>query len=373
MPTIQVPIGQLAQIIKTFGDSDIPLMIYGPPGIGKSDIMQQTAIAKADEMKRDYVHWNKISNDEKEKVIANPKKYFIFYDMRLSQAEPTSISGIPNMSAGAKRLELMPWGWTVAMSHQDAAGYLFFDEINLAPPAIAAAAYQAIHDRVIADTALSKEIRVFAAGNRSEDKAFTFDMPFPLKDRFGEIEAVMDATAWFNWAAGKVNPHLITFCKWKESYLYRTSKDGADKASTPRGICRASTLIAQRDIITDPQIYRLLSAAVGETFANEFLAYQKVYQKLDWDNIYKNPNCVKGFEIDQLWAVTGGLVERYSKDKTQKHFDQVAAIILEMKTDFAVTALSQISKVDKTAFRNFSTKNQGFFKQMQDKYWKFLA
>lgn len=370
---ITVSIGQLKPFVNSHAEANIPLMVYGPPGVGKSDIMEQAARERADEMGREFAHWNKATNHKKKEILADPSKYFLFYDMRLSQAEPTSISGIPNMHTSGERLELMPWGWTVAMSHEKAAGYLFFDEINLAAPAIAAAAYQAIHDRVIADTALSPEIRVFAAGNRSEDKAFTFDMPFPLKDRFSEIEVTPDPQAWFKWAFGKVNPHLITFCKWKETYLYRTSKDGADKASTPRGIVRASTLIGRRDIMADPMIYSLISSAVGESFANEFLAYQKVYQLLDWDKIYKNPETVKTFSIDQLWAVTGGLVERYRKDTSANHFQEVVNIILEMKTDFAVTALSQISKVDGKAFRTNAQKNPELFKTVMHKYQKFLV
>ena len=88
---------------------------------------------------------------------------------------------------------------------------IFFDEINLAPPTVAGSAYQIINDRTISDRRLADDVFCMGAGNRAEDKAHIFDMPMPLHDRFAEVEIGVNLEDWTEWAAGKINSHLISF------------------------------------------------------------------------------------------------------------------------------------------------------------------
>ena len=87
-----------------------PVMLWGPPGIGKSDLVREVAARHG------------------VPVI----------DLRLSQLEPSDLRGIPFRVDGLVE-------WAVPALLPDAvrhgpAGILFLDEINAAPPTVSAAA-----------------------------------------------------------------------------------------------------------------------------------------------------------------------------------------------------------------------------------------
>ena len=100
-----------------------PIFLWGPPGIGKSEIVQQ------------------ITDDL-------PNSHLI--DIRLSLWEPTDIKGIPYFDSNTGT---MVWGAPSELPTQEfAAQYdnivVFFDEMNSAAPAVQAAAYQLILNRL---------------------------------------------------------------------------------------------------------------------------------------------------------------------------------------------------------------------------------
>ena len=371
-----------ATLLKDCYDARVPLMAYGGPGIGKSEIPRQVFRKEAKRLNREFVEWSDTTLAKKEEMIANAGKYFFFCDQRISQMDSTDLRGIPNMSNSAM-LETMPMSWVILSSQEDAAGIIFFDEINLAAPVVAGAAYQIINDRVCADRRIADGVYLMAAGNRhGEDKAFTFDMPFPLRDRFAEVEVGPDCEAWTEWAAGNVNPHLIAFVNWKESFLYNTQADSADKASTPRGIVRASKLIKGLDLSksSDAAAANMkVSIAVGQAFAAQFEAYCKHFQSLDWAKLYKNPSLIESFGSDKLYAVGGGLAEHFAKAQEEKlekkklmaKFDDIINIVLKMPEDFAVVTLRMLRDQNDAGFRK-CIKDSDLFDDVVEKYGKFI-
>lgn len=101
----------------------IPVMIWGPPGVGKSQIVAEVARGHSVPL----------------------------IDIRLSQMEPSDLRGIPFRVDGTVE-------WAVPAMLPDAsrhgpAGVLFLDEITSAPPTVSAAAYQLILDRCLTSTA----------------------------------------------------------------------------------------------------------------------------------------------------------------------------------------------------------------------------
>jgi len=344
------------------------LFIQGGPGIGKSQVPRQVFREVAENKNLEFVQWDKTSKDMKDTMEHNPEKYFVFCDQRLSQMDSTDLRGIPNMNAD--KLEPMPPSWVVYFCNPKAQGVIFFDEINLAPPVVAGSAYQIILDRSMADMKLGDNVYLIGAGNRAEDKAFTFEMSLPLKDRFCEMELYPDAESWTEWAASnKINPHLIAFINWKESYLYRMSETGQDKATTPRGIERASILIGDSEI-TDPEVTMLTSISVGEAFSTEFQAYVKYFSKLDWNLIYREPITVKEFDVSQMFAVSGGLAEHFIKDNGK--FEDVITVVDEMPAEFAVMALRIMRDSNRTAFKRKGMKSKKFSKEVAPKLGKFV-
>jgi hypothetical protein len=348
-----------------------PLFIKGGPGIGKSAIPRQALRILAKERNLEFVEWSDLTLDQKKNCIAHPEKYYAFMDARTSQMDTTSLQGIPNMTK-ADLLENIPYSWVVYFTQDKANGAIFFDEINLAAPIVQSITYSAIHDRVISDRRLSPNIFVFAAGNRQKDQAHVFDMPTPLRDRFAEVEIECNAEDWLNWAMKNgINPHLIAFINWKNSYLYKIDDNRNLKPSTPRGVHRASTLIGQLEISSD-EVHMLVSISCGEAFATEFQAYTTCYKQVDWKYLLAHPNSVGKLDLGQQYAISAGLAERFQREpKNTELLDKLFGVAECMRQDFSLNTFRMMRDFDKNNFGEGLRKlKKGAL--FADKYGKFM-
>ena len=347
---LQVNMSGLDGIIKECYDAKIPLFIAGGVGIGKSHRIRYWSEEMAKKQNKKFLDWADTGMDQKLEAIKNADDYFVFCDQRISQKDPTDLQGIFNLS-NKDMLDYIPHSWCLYYTQEKAHGIIFFDEINLATPLVSGSAYQIIHDRVISDRKLAKDIFIVSAGNRACDKAYVFEMPLPLEDRFMQVELMVDSDSWCDWAIEQgISPHLISFIKWKPTYIYKINDKRTDKSSTPRGITRANTLIKGKTI-TDTVVHQLVSASVGEAFATEFQAYVKLFQKLDWKKIFDNPKSVQDFEIDKKYALMGGMVEIFIKTPVQITFDNIMGVLMHIDEDYAIITLRQIVAGKKSEFR----------------------
>lgn len=365
---------EYANILEKCFEAKTPLMVYGPAGVGKSEIPRQVFEKVAKKMNRTYREWAHLSKEEKLDAIKNPTKYFIFCDQRIAQMDPTDLRGIPNMTKG-DMLECIPLSWIIYFTTPGAAGIIFFDEINLAAPTVAGQAYQIIKDRTISDRVLAEDVYIIAAGNRLTDKAYVHDMPIPLRDRFNEVEIHADKDSWTGWAIKNgVNAHLIAFINWKESNLYTLDKmtNQEEKGSSPRSITRASQLIKNLDIISN-DTHKMITISCGYPFATEFQAYTKFYSELNWETIFKNPDSVKKFDFDKKWCVSGGLVEQYTnlvgadieKKKTDKNIDmekieKILQVTDNLGPEMIAIVLKQLMQFNTQYFSDYVCKAKEF-------------
>jgi MoxR-like ATPase len=147
-----------------------PIFLWGAPGIGKSDIIKQLG----DELGREVI------------------------DIRLPLWEPTDIKGIPFFNPETKTME---WGPPSELPMDpDSKAIIFLDELNAAPPAVQAAAYQLVLNRRVGTYVLPKGVSIVAAGNRETDKGVTYRMPAPLANRFLHLELKVNFDDWQEWA-----------------------------------------------------------------------------------------------------------------------------------------------------------------------------
>lgn len=359
---------EYSDMLKVAWSTKLPLMVYGGPGIGKSDIPRQVFREIAETTGRKFVEWSALTHAEKEACIKNPEQWFIMSDQRIGGMDSSELRGLPKFSGDW--IETTPYSWVGFFTQPKAAGIIFFDEINLAAPTVAGQAYEIVLGRTVADRRISNDVLLIAAGNRATDRAFTFEMPMPLRDRFNEIELSPDVETWTKWAAkSNINPHLISFVNWKEMYLYSLDKvKGSDKGSTPRSICRASALIGDLDI-SGNLVRKYVTCSCGQAFAVEFQAYVKYYMELNWSQIFKKPETVATFSVDKCWAVSGGLVEKYRKDETL--FDTLLDVISYMRKDFAIVSLKMICNADAKKFAKCVGTSKNFSKLAKE-YGKYL-
>jgi len=232
-----------------------PIFLWGPPGIGKSDIIKQLG----DELDAHVI------------------------DVRLSLWEPTDIKGIPYFDSNVNK---MVWAPPLELPDAEMASQhkqiiLFMDEMNSAAPAVQAAAYQLVLNRRVGTYKLPDNVVMVAAGNRESDKGVTYRMPAPLANRFVHLEMTVDWEDWQDWAVeNKLHKDVVGFLTFSKKDLYDFDPKSASRAfATPRSWSFVSELLIDDDC-DENTLTDLTSGAVGEGLAVKFMAHRKHASKM---------------------------------------------------------------------------------------------
>jgi len=261
-----------------------PIFIWGPPGIGKSDIIKQ------------------LGSELDAHVI----------DVRLSLWEPTDIKGIPYFDSNDGT---MRWAPPAELPSKEFASHhkliiLFMDEMNSAAPAVQAAAYQLVLNRRVGTYELPDNVVMVAAGNRETDKGVTYRMPAPLANRFVHLEMTVDWNDWFDWAAeNKIHKDVLGFLTFSKKDLYDFDPKSSSRAfATPRSWSFVSELLVDDD--TDENtLADLTSGSIGEGLAVKFMAHRKIASKMPnpTDILSGKVTKMESKEISAMYSLTVSL------------------------------------------------------------------
>jgi len=232
-----------------------PLFLWGPPGIGKSEIVADVA---------------KEMNG-------------LMIDLRLGQMDPTDIRGIPYYN---KDEGVMDWAPPIDLPDEKTATQypvvvLFLDEMNSAPPSVQAAAYQLILNRRVGKYVLPDNVVLVAAGNRESDKGVTYRMPTPLANRFVHQEMRVDFSDWQEWAVSNgIHSDVVGYLSFAKQDLYDFDAKSSSRAfATPRSWTFVSELLEDNDLDHDT-LTDLVSGTIGEGLAIKFMAHRKISNKM---------------------------------------------------------------------------------------------
>lgn len=240
-------------IVKAFSKKR-PVFLWGPPGIGKSELVQGIADSE---------------------VLGNTH----VIDMRLALFEPTDLRGYPVPDVANGVMQWLPPADlpTQAVAQEWDTVILFLDELNSAAPSVQAAAYQLILNRRIGQYKLPENVVVIAAGNRETDKGVAYRMPKPLENRFVHFELRVDFTDWLNWAVNNnVNPDIVGYLTFAKNDLYNFDPQSSSRGfATPRAWTFASDLLEDDDL-PDSLTTDLIAGCVGEGVAIKFMAHKKI-------------------------------------------------------------------------------------------------
>ena len=307
---------------------DMPaVMLWGAPGIGKSQLVRQLA----------------------QDLQAKTKKRVNVTDVRLILFNPVDLRGIPTSNAD-KTLSvwLKPKIFDMDTS-DDTLNILFLDEISAAPPSVQAAAYQITLDRVIGEHKLPDNCLVVAAGNRVTDRSVAYKMPRALANRLMHFEIVPDFVSWKEWAIRNgINDKVIGFLSFKQDYLNEGDNTKDDLAfPTPRSWEMVSNIL--NDISADMSFaYPLICGLVGAGIASEFKAWTRIYADLpSIEGIFsgKETRVPKG--TDQLYALTSSMITRARASKGDwKSVGNSIDYALKMPPDFACVLLKGYQEID---------------------------
>lgn len=266
-----------------------PVFIWGPPGVGKSALLQKLA----QENGLNYI------------------------DLRMSLLNPVDLRGVP--FCDPKEL-VARWLAPCFLPNQP-KNLVNFDELNLAPPVVQAAAYQLILDRRCGEYQFPEETYVFGCGNRTEDQANVFDMAAPLRNRMIHLEMGANHQDWKNWAITfGVNAWVLAFLASRPDALFQFERKTHHRNfPTPRSwhmvsdICNEIAGKEKRveDVNEEKlsEVRALIEGCIGEGMAQEFIAYTRVANELpDLESIIQGEKPEPPKKPDALYALSTGLV-----------------------------------------------------------------
>lgn len=277
------------EFLSTREGHHTPVMLWGPPGVGKSQMVAQVA--------------------RRHGVPA--------IDIRLSQMEPSDLRGIPFRVDD--RVEWAVPAMLPDAARHGAAGILFLDEITSAAPTVSAAAYQLILDRRLGEYRVPDGWAIFAAGNRQGDRGVTYSMPAPLANRFSHFTVDVHLDDWVAWAyANGIDERVIAFLRFRPDLLFDFDPAHNPVAfPTPRSWEFAHR--ALRKFFGQPQLLLgALQACVGPAAGIELKAFVDNLDQLpDIDAILKGEPVAVPKEVDLQYAVAAALVGRAIRVNTQ--------------------------------------------------------
>ena len=294
------------EFLSTKEGHHTPVMLWGPPGVGKSQMVAQ------------------IGARHGVSVI----------DIRLSQMEPSDLRGIPFRTG-----EHVEWATPAILpdaGRHGEQGILFLDEITSAPPSVSAAAYQLILDRRLGEYKVPDRWAIFAAGNRQGDRGVTYTMPSPLANRFSHFEVETNLDDWVAWAyANHIDERIIGFLRFRPELLF-----DFDPAHNPVAFpSPRSWEFAHRGLQkfgNQPAILQgTLQACVGPAAGVELNAFvNSLDQMPDLDGITAGTETAVPREIDLQYAVAAALVGRAIKAKEGPDTNRVIGNILRYAQNF---------------------------------------
>ena len=239
--TATITLSQAGALISAMAHEQ-SLLLLSAPGVGKSDLISQTAAVAGLECR----------------------------SLLGTQIAPEDVSGIPRI-VGERTVFCPP---RVLLPESPEPFCLFLDELPASAPDVQKAFYSLLLERRIGENRLPAGSWVVAAGNRAQDRALVRALSSALVNRVTILNVRVDLREWLIWArANDIRSDIQAFINFAPDALARPVPAEPVPFSTPRAwaaLSRALDLVAQKGIL-DSRLRRAL--AFGRVSAEDAAVY----------------------------------------------------------------------------------------------------
>jgi len=282
---------EIEKILKVTSEAKQPVLLLGPPAIGKSQTVQTVA------------------KDTGRKL----------YDVRCSYLDAVDTRGLPVPNVAEKRVNwLTPEFWP--LEGEQEPSILFLDEITNCPNSTQVSLLELTLDRRIGNYNLPENCVIIGAGNRVEDKAGSNKLITSLASRFLPIDYELDNDDWIEWAWNNdIDETIISFIRFRPEALYDFDPRSKELAfSSPRSLEKLSNV--RRVGIPSEIEFPIYSGLIGKAIASEYTGFLRTYREMpDPAEVLLNPmNAEVPEKTNVLYALCGALARRVESANAEK-------------------------------------------------------
>lgn len=318
----------LLQAEPTLAHQLPPIMLWGPPGVGKSMVVRTLCDSLG----------------------------IGFIDIRLSQREPVDLRGLP-VPDGDSVNWLISGEWP---RDPDSRGIILFDELTAADRSLQVAAYELILDRRLGSLyQLPNGWLVVAAGNRAEDRAVALTFSSALANRFCHLDVQPDLDSWCAWAhANAVLPEVIGFLRFRPEAFFNMEGRVEQGWPSPRSWTRVASVLEHAHLgLDEDAAFLMIQGLVGSGAATEFMAFRQWSARLPDVVAMLRGECPIQIpeRADQRFAFTSALAHHLWKGPANlqsKRLERFFQVSLKLSSDFATLALLDATAADNDTQRS---------------------
>lgn len=341
-----------------------PIFVMGPPGIGKTAIMEQLA----SELKIGLVSYS-MTHHTRQSALGLP-----FIEQRTYNNISYSVTEYTMSEIIASIYELME-------KTQVHEGILFIDEINCVSETLAPAMLQFLQYKTFGTHRIPCGWVIVAAGNPPEYNKSVREFDLVTLDRLKRIDVEPDFKIWKEYAYKKrIHPSILSYLALKTTDFYTIEKtvDGMQFV-TARGWCDLSVMIKlyeqhQIEVDVDLIAQYIQNGKIAKEFGIYYSLYNKYKSDYQIDKIFEGnpPRDIKvrasNADFDErvllLNLLLDGITEKthvlYLMEQEIKQLLNIFKLVKEKQGSFetAETILNQqITILNKKIEKNASVKN----------------
>lgn len=316
-------------VIKGIPLKDVPcIMLWGPPGAGKSSAIEQVC--------------TELEHLTKKKVN--------LVDIRLALFSPVDLRGVPIPSKDhTNTVWLRPSIFDLS-ADDDTINLIFLDELSSASTQLQADAYQICLDHRIGEHKLPDNTIVIAAGNRTTDHAVAYKMPSALANRMLHFDVEPDIDAWRDWAIDDgVDKRILDFISFDNSKLNETPNNNSLAYPTPRSWGFVDTVLKITDMSVD-EAQNYIAAAVGNDIAIGFNHWYDIHDELPTvEAIISGTATARPRSNECAYTIISSLTEYVSQHKdsiTSTELDNAFRYCKIFPSDFTMMLHSNLVNID---------------------------
>lgn len=252
-----------------------PVFLYGPPGIGKTAVMEQIA----NDLNIGLVSYS-MTHHTRQSAIGLPfiaKKTFDEKEYSVSEYTMSEIlASIYNYIEETGKKE----------------GILFLDEINCVSETLAPSMLRFLQDKTFGSHEVPKGWIVVTAGNPPEYNKSVREYDIATLDRIKKIDVEASYDVWKEYAVNNnVHPAILAFLDIKKNCFYSIENTPAGKRFvTARGwedLSRIMCLYEKKSLEIDASLIEqyIQTPSVAQDFSNYYSAFKKLKDIFDAEKI----------------------------------------------------------------------------------------